>query len=88
MSIALHIDGVDEALEQYRAALDALGPANAGKAIARALNRAVSAARAEANRIARRAYTAPADKLFDTIFIRSARPGRLQARWRSPAVRA
>ena len=79
MSIALHIDGVDEALERHRAALDALGPKSAGKAIARALNRAVSAARTEAGRIARRAYTAPADKLFDAIFIRSARPGKLQS---------
>lgn len=80
MSIALHIDGVDEALERHRAALDALGPKNASKAIARALNRAVSAARTEAGRIARRAYTARADKLFDAIFIRSARPGRLESR--------
>ena len=78
MSIELHLNGVEEALDRHRAALDALGPKNAGKAIARALNRAVSAARAEANRIARRAYTAPAAKLFDNIFIRRARPGRLE----------
>lgn len=70
-AITITVPNMDEAVKNCRAALDALGK-NSGVALARATNRSLEAVRAEATKIARSAYTARQEKLFDNIFVRRA----------------
>lgn len=78
MSIVITAEGVERAISAMRETLDALGGKDAGVAVARTLNRGLEAARTETARQARRAYTAPEKKLFDNIFVRRAKPAKLE----------
>lgn len=70
-AITITVPNMEEAVKNCRTALDALGK-NSGVALARAVNRSLEAVRTEATKIARSAYTARRDKLFDNIFVRRA----------------
>lgn len=72
-------DGVEGAIGRLQAVLDALGGKKAGKAIANAINHSLAAARKDAAREARKAYTAPIKKLFDSISVKRARAADLHA---------
>ena len=78
MSIAITAEGMDAAMEHMRETLEAVGEQKARAALARALNRTLTAVRTEATRIARTTYTARRKKLFDNIFISRAGRGKLE----------
>ncbi|MBD5608191.1 MAG: hypothetical protein HDQ93_05000 [Desulfovibrio sp.] len=77
MSVKITCEGVDQGIARMNAALDAIGGKRAGKVIANALNQSLAAGRKEAAREARKAYTAPIRKLFDSIKIQRARGSNL-----------
>lgn len=66
--ITVTVPNLEEAIDRCRTTLEALGK-NSGLALARATNRSLEAVRTEATRIARSAYTARQQKLFDNIFV-------------------
>lgn len=78
MSAEINAEGIDRAIAQMTSVLQALGGKDGAKAIAGALNKALSAGRKTASREARKAYTAPIKKLFDNIRITRARGSNLQ----------
>ncbi|WP_300807631.1 hypothetical protein [uncultured Desulfovibrio sp.] len=78
MSITITAEGMDAAMEHMRETLEAVGEQKARAALARALNRTLTAVRTEATRIARTTYTARRKKLFDNIFISRAGRGKLE----------
>ncbi|WP_300908378.1 hypothetical protein [uncultured Desulfovibrio sp.] len=73
MSVLIHVGGIERALPRVSGTLDALGGKRARAVMRRALNRSLREGRAMATRIAREAYTARREKLFDGIFLRNAR---------------
>ena len=78
MSVHIKVDAVDQGIARMQRSLDALGGKAAAQAIARALNRSLQAARTEASRQARQAYTAPRAKLFDSISVSRATQSALE----------
>lgn len=78
MSITITAEGMDAAMARMRETLEAVGEQKARAALARAINRTLTAVRAEAARIARTTYTARQKKLFDNIFINRAGRGKLE----------
>lgn len=78
MSVEINAEGIDRAIAQMTSVLQGLGGKDGAKAIAGALNKALSAGRKTASREARKAYTAPIKKLFDKIKITRARGSNLQ----------
>lgn len=79
MSITITAEGMDSAVRRMQAVLDAVGEKNAGTALARALNRGLQSARAEALRIGRTAYTARPDDIFEQVRARRAGRSHLEA---------
>lgn len=79
MSITITAEGVDAAMARMRETLEAVGEQKARAALVRAINRTLTAVRAEAARIARTTYTARQKKLFDNIFINRAGRSNLEA---------
>ena len=79
MSITITAEGVDAAMARMREALEAVGEQKARAALARAINRTLTAVRAEAVRSARTTYTARQKKLFERVSLRRAGRSNLEA---------
>lgn len=75
--IRLDIPNLEEAIRSLTGPLQHM-PKECEKVAARAINRTLSAMRAEAIRIARRAYVYVPGRVFDKIYLRTARKGTVQ----------
>ncbi len=75
--IRLDIPNLEETIQSLTGPLQHM-PKECEKAAARAINRTLSAMRAEAIRIARRAYVYVPGRVFDKMYLRTARKGAVQ----------
>lgn len=78
MSIRINCEGVDKALADMKVFIDTIGGKPGQKVIANALNQSLAIGRKKAAKIARKAYTAPTQKLFDDIKLQKARGSNLE----------
>ena len=79
MSITITAEGMDAAVRRMQRTLTALSGQEALTVLARALNRGLQSARAEALRIGRTAYTARPDDIFEQVRARRAGRSNLEA---------
>lgn len=77
--ITIEVNGLEKAVAEAEKTLSAFGGKNAARTLAQAINQCLAQGRKEAAEIARKAYTAPAGKLFDNIVIKRAKASRLAA---------